>query len=209
MPNSPHGRAAAMAVIALVATVALAALARVFLPLGAAFPVKSAICFAIVGMIAASRINAANHPFGEIGPANKVTMARAVLVALLAGGIGESSELVFQAAAALTAGVVTLLDGVDGWLARHTGMSTAFGARFDMEVDALLIQVLSILAWQYGKAGAWVMLSGLLRYVFVLAGWVWPWMERPLEPSRRRRVVCVVQDSPPAAWLERTLHPRD
>jgi len=207
MPNSPHGRAAAMAVIALVATVALAALARVFLPLGAAFPVKSAICFAIVGMIAASRINAANHPFGEIGPANKVTMARAVLVALLAGGIGESSELVFQAAAALTAGVVTLLDGVDGWLARHTGMSTAFGARFDMEVDALLIQVLSILAWQYGKAGAWVMLSGLLRYVFVLAGWVWPWMERPLEPSRRRRVVCVVQVAALIAAIEPFVSP--
>ena len=44
------------------------------------------------------------------------------------------------------------LDGVDGWLARRRGMSSAFGARFDMEIDALLVQVLAILVWRYGKA---------------------------------------------------------
>jgi len=43
------------------------------------------------------------------------------------------------------------------------------------------------------SAGAWVIASGLLRYVFVAAGWIWPWMERPLEPSRRRQTVCVIQ----------------
>ena len=63
-------------------------------------------------------------------------------------------------------------------------MASAFGARFDMETDALLIQVLAILAWQYGKAGPWVLVSGLLRYLFVAAGWVWPWMREPLFPSR-------------------------
>src|SRR5207253_8709552 len=87
----------------------------------------------------------------------------------------------------------TVLDGVDGWAARRLGESSAFGARFDMEVDALLIMVLSILAWRWGKAGAWVIASGLLRYLFVVAGWVWPWMERPLLPSRRRQTVCVIQ----------------
>ena len=51
-------------------------------------------------------------------------------------------------------------------------MTSAFGARFDMEVDALLIQVLAVLAWQWDKAGPWVLMSGLLRYVFVAAGWV-------------------------------------
>ena|SRR5689334_2582102 len=172
MPNSLYGRAAAMAVIALVASVALAGLAREFLPLGAAFPLKAAIGFALVATIAVGRINRANHPFADVGPANHVTTARAVFVALIAGGIGESSEPAVEAAAAAAAIAVTVMDGVDGWLARRTAMSSAFGARFDMEVDALLILVLSVLAWQYGKAGSWVMLSGLLRYVFVLAGWV-------------------------------------
>ena len=89
--------------------------------------------------------------------------------------------------------IVEVLDGVDGWLARRSGLASAFGARFDMEVDALLIMALAILAWQHGKAGSWVLLSGLLRYAFVAAGWLAPWMSRPLPPSRRRQTVCVVQ----------------
>src|SRR6185503_8589303 len=84
-------------------------------------------------------------------------------------------------------------DGLDGWLARRTRMTSAFGARFDMEIDALLILVLATLTWQFGKAGAWVFFSGLLRYIFVAAGWLWSWMQRPLPPSRRRQAICVVQ----------------
>jgi hypothetical protein len=62
-----------------------------------------------------------------------------------------------------------------------------------MEVDALLIMALAILAWQHGKAGSWVLFSGGLRYAFVAAGWLLPWVSRPLPPSRRRQTVCVVQ----------------
>jgi phosphatidylglycerophosphate synthase len=109
------------------------------------------------------------------------------LVALVAAMIGERTEPIVAAAAAAGAIAAAAMDAVDGWLARRTGMASAFGARFDMEVDALLIQVLSILVWTHDKAGAWVVLSGLLRYGFVAAGLVWPWMERPLEPSRRRQ----------------------
>ena len=121
---------------------------------------------------------------------------------MIAGFIGEVSEPAVAAVAAAAAIAVTAMDGVDGWLARRTKMSSAFGARFDMEVDALLILILSVLAWQHEKAGAWVLLSGLLRYVFVLAGWVWPWMERPLEPSRRRQTVCVLQVAALIAVIE-------
>src|SRR4029079_15189952 len=84
-------------------------------------------------------------------------------------------------------------DGVDGWLARRTRLSSRFGARFDMEVDALLIMALAVLAWQFGKARAWFFLSGLLRYIFIAAGWIWLWMRDPLPPSRRRQTICVVQ----------------
>ncbi len=72
-------------------------------------------------------------------------------------------------------------------------MSSAFGARFDMETDALLILALSILAWQFGKAGPWVLASGLLRYVFVIAGLALPWLRAPLPPSFRRKSVAVLQ----------------
>ena len=62
-----------------------------------------------------------------------------------------------------------------------------------METDALLILVLSVLAWRWDRAGAWVLLSGLMRYGFVLAGSVLPWLRRELAPSRRRQTVSVVQ----------------
>jgi phosphatidylglycerophosphate synthase len=134
-----------------------------------------------------------HHPFSRFGPANQVTMVRALLVALVAACIGESTLPAFAHAAAGAAAIATVLDGVDGWLARRTQMASPFGARFDMETDALLIQVLAILAWQYGKAGAWVLASGLLRYVFVAAGWLWPWIQQPLFPSVRRKAICIVQ----------------
>ena len=69
----------------------------------------------------------------------------------------------------------------------------ARSARFDMEVDAFLILVLAALAWRFGKAGAWVLASGLMRYAFVAAAWLWPWLNAPLPPSRRRQAVCVWQ----------------
>ena len=40
--------------------------------------------------------------------------------------------------------VALALDGVDGRVARRTETVTAVGARFDMEVDAFLILVLSV-----------------------------------------------------------------
>ncbi len=134
-----------------------------------------------------------HHPFARLGAANHTTLARGVLVALLAGLIGMGSAPQLQLAAFCTATIAATLDAVDGWLARRTGMSSSFGARFDMETDALLILVLSALAWQFDKAGAWVLASGLLRYGFVAASWLWPWMRHALPPSRRRKTVAVLQ----------------
>ena len=165
-------------------------LALVLTPL---FPLKAIACFGVAAGVALTRKSRANHPYAAFGPANYVTTARAGLVSLVAALVGEPRDPAVAAVAALISIVITMMDGVDGWLARRSGMSSAFGARYDMEVDALLIMALSLLAWTYDKAGAWVIASGGLRYLFVVAGWIWPWMERPLEPSRRRQTVCVVQ----------------
>ncbi len=193
MPNSLRARAFASVSVGLIAAIGVAALARVALPLSAAFPLKAGACFAVIGAVALFCIADGNHPFAIFGQANQVTTARAVFVALVAGTIGEPALPIIAAGAAAAAMAVTMMDGVDGWLARSRRMSSAFGARYDMEVDALLILVLSVLAFTHGKAGAWVIVSGLARYVFVAAGWTWPWMERPLIPSRRRQAVCVIQ----------------
>ena len=132
-------------------------------------------------------------PLRCFGAANQVTLARAALVALLFGLAGEVNT---AANAWLAVGPSTLaitLDGADGWLARQHGLSSAFGARFDMETDALLILVLSLLVWEFDKAGYWVLLAGLLRYLFTAVAQVLAWLRRPLPPSRRRQTVCVLQ----------------
>ncbi len=128
----------------------------------------------------------------RFGYANAVTAARLVLVAYVATLAADRST-----AAAWTVIVVgtlaALLDLADGWIARRTQTETPFGARFDMEVDALFIVILSVLVWRWEKAGAWVLLSGLLRYAFVAAGWLLPWLRAALPPSIRRKAICVIQ----------------
>ena len=133
------------------------------------------------------------HPFPRLGPANLVTGVRAVLTALLAGALVVPPTEQGAWALVVLSVVAVSLDGVDGHFARRSGMSSVFGARFDMEVDALLILVLSALVWRFGKAGVWVIASGLMRYAFVTAAWAWPWFDRPLPLSRRRQTVCVIQ----------------
>jgi phosphatidylglycerophosphate synthase len=94
---------------------------------------------------------------------------------------------------AALATAATALDGIDGWLARRSRLSSPFGARFDMEVDAMLILALAVLVWRYDKAPAWVIASGLLRYAFLLAGRAWKWLTRALPPAPRRKAVAVIQ----------------
>lgn len=98
----------------------------------------------------------------KFGSANQITLVRAVLVAGLASRVGQPATLPVAWSVLFIAIVAVLLDGVDGWVARRTGTVSAFGTRFDTETDAALILVLAILVWQYGKAGPWVLLSGLL-----------------------------------------------
>ena len=135
----------------------------------------------------------AHHPFRSIGPANLATAARGVLVALLAALVGEQASGAVQYVALAVGAVAAILDGLDGWLARRSNMASRFGARFDMETDALLILTLAVLAWQFRKAEIWVLLSGVLRYAFVLASVGLPWLRAPLPPSFRRKTVAVLQ----------------
>ena len=55
--------------------------------------------------------------------------------------------------------VAAVSDVLDGWLARRHGTAADFGARFDMETDALLILLLSVLCLRYDKAGAWILIG--------------------------------------------------
>ncbi len=144
-------------------------------------------------MMTAAVAIARDHPFPHLGPGNHVTIVRAMLVALVAGLIGESATPRVAAIAVTLAATAAVFDGLDGWLARRSRMASVFGARVDMEADALLIMALSVLVWRHDKAGAWVLACGLMRYAFVAASWVLPWIAGPLDPTLRGKTVAVAQ----------------
>lgn len=131
----------------------------------------------------------AHAPHGRWGWANRITAGRGLML-LLWGAWGWELSPVGWGSVAL--GTLFLLaDGVDGNLARRQGMVSPFGARFDLEIDALFVLIAGILLLRAGQLGPWVLTAGLLRYGYLLAGRRWPALNRPLPPSRRRAVCGV------------------
>jgi phosphatidylglycerophosphate synthase len=100
-------------------------------------------------------------PAGRLGPANMVTLARLA-------GMFALPFVPPQVVAGL--GLLLLaLDGVDGWVARRTATNGEFGAFLDQECDAFLLLLLCLLLHRLpGGLGPWILVPGLLRYLFVL-----------------------------------------
>lgn len=127
-----------------------------------------------------------------LGPANRVTLLRAIVVgavaALIVDGLPQLPHPLLVGALAVAA---LALDGADGWVARRSRTSSVLGARFDMEVDAFLILVLSIgAAATYGE---WVLAIGAARYALLLAGALAPWLRAPIPPRMWRKAVAALQ----------------
>jgi len=64
------------------------------------------------------------------------------------------------------------LDALDGFVARKLGQATAFGALFDQEVDAVFVLCTGLYFWSQNDIGLWILLPGLLRYLFRVTVWV-------------------------------------
>jgi phosphatidylglycerophosphate synthase len=128
----------------------------------------------------------------RLGPANCVTLVRAALAGGVSALTAESFSGSIPVAALVGIAAVELaLDAVDGRIARRTSMATMFGGRFDEEVDAFLILVLSVYVAR--SLGVWVLTIGLARYAFGMAGWMLPWMRRPLPLRYWGKVVAATQ----------------
>lgn len=158
--------------------------------LGAIGPVLlGAGVYAIALIVAASALRA-HYPHRSIGWCNVVTLMRMALACvLIAALIAPAPPWAVWAIATLAFS----LDGLDGWLARRARLSSAFGARFDMEVDAILALTIAVLVYQSGSVGAYVLLLGLPRYVFWGAQAALPWLSGDLPDRFSRKLVCVVQ----------------
>lgn len=152
------------------------------------------------GLLASLVVNAAlargvRHRDGDalaLGPANRVTLARAVLVCAVAAFVADRHGAASATEAIVVTSTVALsLDPVDGWVARRTGTVSALGARFDMEVDAFLILVLS--SHVAAQMGWWVLGLGVWRYArWAAAGWA-PWLQHHVASRRWRKAVAAAQ----------------
>lgn len=185
----PRGPALQLGAAALAAAPGVAVLA-----LALSGPAPGSIASAVAGHLAASGLAISSmqrgYPHPSLGACNLVTLIRLALTcALLAPLVAGVSGWAVLAVALLA----LCLDGLDGWLARRRGQVSDFGARFDMEVDAALGLILALNAWAAGTVGAAVLLLGLPRYAFLLAGRALPWLAAPLPERFGRKVVCVLQ----------------
>ena len=125
-------------------------------------------------------------------PADWVTLTRALLSAGAAGLVAASSSRPMSVPTVVgLASIALALDAVDGQVARRTGTATPLGARFDGEVDAFLILVLSIAVARH--LGGWVLAIGLARYALLIAGWAVPWLREPLPSRLWGKAVAAVQ----------------
>jgi phosphatidylglycerophosphate synthase len=202
LTGEPEGRPAAGssradlsgAAVALVSVALALVLALRMTPVGGLWSRSAAIAlglYAIVSILVLRGLR--HHAARRFGAANAVTLVRAAAVAFLAGiaGLDEPPSDALRHAATIIGFTGLLLDGVDGWAARRLHLASRFGARFDMEVDALSMVVITLLLLRSGQAAAWVLAIGLLRYHFVAMGWLWPPLTRRLPERMRRKTICV------------------
>ncbi|SDK25822.1 CDP-alcohol phosphatidyltransferase family protein [Natronorubrum texcoconense] len=131
-----------------------------------------------------------HHP---VTLATWVTVVRGAAVAVLAGfvvaGPPAGTGIVSWVPAALFA-VAAALDAIDGVLARATDSVTDLGARLDVEIDALVVLVGTIVAVVDGALPSVFLAVGAARYLFVAGQWWRTHRGRPvsaLPPNRFRR----------------------
>lgn len=186
-----------------------ASLAAASTALESALPVVMAL-FAIgsTAVLLAGRMRLARTR--RFGLANTLTLLRVAAACLLAGGAVAGPSSGWSTFLVALAGLS--LDALDGPVARRTGRSSSFGARFDMDADTAFLAALVLCLIAADHVGAWLAALAFLRPAFVLSGLTWPRFARPLPPSTRRRASCgtaafalVVALAPPlsaaAPWL--------
>lgn len=108
-------------------------------------------------------------PFASLGWPTLVTVMRGALLAVTAGFVFLPMPLGARGfIPAIAYSLASVLDHVDGRLARALDRTTRLGQKLDMELDAAGILIASLVAIHYGKIPSWYLAIGLARYAFVL-----------------------------------------
>lgn len=158
--------------------------------LGPAGVAAGLACLLATGVLLARGLAAAGRR--GLNPADRITLARAGLVAGVAALVVDSfgRPVSVVALTGLATGAL-VLDAVDGQVARRRQACSELGARFDLEVDAFLILVLS--GYAAHRFGGWVLAIGLARYGYLVAGWALPWLREPVPARYWYKVVAAIQ----------------
>lgn len=142
--------------------------------LGRTWPVAAAGVASLAALVTVNRT--IWTPSGAFGWANFVTAVRAVLV----WAVGARLHAAHETLLAFVVLGLFALDGLDGYLARRRGTTSEFGALFDMETDAFFVLTVELVLFHRDDLGAWILVTGVLRYVYVLV--------RAFVPARRADV---------------------
>lgn len=115
--------------------------------------------------------------FGALGGvANTLTGFRWLAIATLCGFC-----LWIHPYAIFVLGILVLIaDGFDGYYARKYQTTSAFGDVFDKETDAFFVLTYGVIIVELDLAESWVMLPGLLRYLYVI---VLSYVDKPPSPT--------------------------
>ncbi len=132
----------------------------------------------------------------SLGLANGITLARAVLLAGVAGFVVVDAAGLLAWAPALGYGIAVALDGVDGAVARSIGTETRLGERLDMAIDTTGFVVAPLVAVAWGLLPAWYLSLSAARYCYRGGLFLWRRSGRgvgTLPPSRLRRPLAALQ----------------
>ncbi len=142
------------------------------------------------------------YPHDRLGLCNVATAARGAGICVLAGLILVPNAVAELGWPLVSLATLTLfLDGLDGWLARRSGLHSRFGARFDVESDVAFSIVLAVLLWQADKVGLWFVAIGFLRPAYLLASVMLPALRIPLPDAYWRKSMAAIQMSVQVALL--------
>ncbi len=155
--------------------------------------------------------------YAQLGPANRVTLLRAWLIATVAGFVFQPwpGGAVMAWVPGMLYFAAAMLDRVDGLVARRSGQHSILGEALDTIADALGLAVASLLAVGYGQTHWSFLLFGAAYYLFHI-GIRWRKSRNlpiyPLPPAIHRRVWAGFQMGylvvalwplfhPPLTWL--------
>jgi phosphatidylserine synthase len=117
-------------------------------------------------------------PYGSY--ANYVTALRLLIILCAAALMVQLSDSWLL----LLFAVNVALDVADGYLARRHDQVTRFGAAFDREADAVFVLVAYTYFLVMRDVGAWILLPGVLPYLYRLVAWR---LREPAAPEERQQ----------------------